>query len=242
VVANTIVTGGSRGLGLQIVSMLAAEGQSIVVIARKMTPELETLIKKPGNQVGFEPFDLAETEKIEGLVKSIRKKYGNISALVNNAATGLDGVLTTLKSTAIEDTIRTNLTAPILLTKAVAKSMLADGKGGRIVNVSSINAFTGYNGLAVYAATKAGLIGFTKSLARELGRAGILVNAVAPGLLETEMVAGMTDDRRDTIRRRSPLNRFASKTETAHAVLFLLSEKSSGITGTTITVDAGNSA
>jgi 3-oxoacyl-[acyl-carrier protein] reductase len=240
-VANTIVTGGSRGLGLQITAMLAAEGQSVIVVARHSSPELEQLIQSSQGRLKFEPFDLSETEKIEEFTKQLRKRHGHIAGLVNNAATGMDGVLTTLKTVQIEATIRTNLTSPIILSKAVAKCMLIDG-GGRIVNVASINAFTGYNGLAVYAATKAGLIGFTKSMAREFGKAGIQINAVAPGLIETQMVSGMTDERRDTIRRRSPMNRFASKMEVAQAVLFLLSDKSSGMTGTTITVDAGNSA
>ncbi len=240
-VANTIVTGGSRGLGLQITTMLAAEGQSVIVVARHSGPELEQVIQSSQSRVKFEPFDLSAIDKIEEFARLVRKRHGRISGLVNNAAIGMDGVLTTLKTAQIETTIRTNLTAPIILSKAVAKGMLVDG-GGRIVNISSINAFTGYNGLAVYAATKAGLIGFTKSMAREFGKADIQVNAVAPGLIETEMVSGMTDERRDTIRRRSPLNRFASKMEVAQAVLFLLSDKSSGMTGTTITVDAGNSA
>ncbi len=239
--ANAIVTGGSRGLGLDIVRALASDNRKVIAISRSTSPELDNLIKQFPRSVRFEPFDFAAPSGLEPFVKSLRKKHGAVSALVNNAATGIDGVLTTLPEVDIEAALRVNLLAPILFTRAVVKTMLVDG-GGRIVNITSVNAFTGYNGLSVYAATKAGLIGFTKSLAREVGRANILVNAVAPGLIETAMTTGITDERRDKIKRRSPLQRFAGVDEVTNAVMFLLSEQSSGMTGSVITVDAGNSA
>jgi 3-oxoacyl-[acyl-carrier protein] reductase len=241
VTANTIVTGGSRGLGLEIVSALAAEGRQVIAVSRKSSPELQATIAAYAGTVHFESFDFANTGEIDIFVKSLRSKHGTIAALVNNAAVGIDGVLTTLKNDDIEAAIKINLLAPILLTKAIAKTMMATG-GGNIVNISSVNAFTGYSGLSAYAATKAGLIGFTKSLARELGRAGIRVNAVAPGLLETGMVSAMSSEQRDRIRRRSALKRFATTAEVANAVMFLLSDNSAGLTGTVTTVDAGNSA
>jgi 3-oxoacyl-[acyl-carrier protein] reductase len=134
-----------------------------------------------------------------------------------------------------------NTISPIVLTKYVVRSMMADG-GGRIVNISSVTAFTGYSGLSVYGATKASLIGFTKSLAREVGRMGVNVNAVAPGFVETHMTEGMKDEQRQKIVRRSALKRLVDVEDVANAVEFLLSDRSKSITGTVLTVDAGSTA
>jgi 3-oxoacyl-[acyl-carrier protein] reductase len=141
----------------------------------------------------------------------------------------------------IEQLIRINTLSPIILTKHVIRSMMADG-GGRIVNLASIIASTGYNGLSVYGATKASLIGFSRSLAREVGRMGINVNSVAPGFIATDMTHGLKEEQRQQIERRSALRRLAEVEDVANAVEFLLSEKAKNITGTTITVDAGNTA
>jgi 3-oxoacyl-[acyl-carrier protein] reductase len=129
----------------------------------------------------------------------------------------------------------------MVLTKYVVRSMMAD-RGGRIVNISSIAASTGYNGLSVYAATKASLVGFTRSLAREVGRLGVNVNAVAPGFVVTEMTKELTDEQRQRIERRSALRRLVEVDDVADAVQFLLSDQSRNITGTVLTVDAGNTA
>jgi 3-oxoacyl-[acyl-carrier protein] reductase len=141
----------------------------------------------------------------------------------------------------IENLVQLNVVAPLVLTKYVVRSMMNEG-AGRIVNISSIVANTGYNGLSVYAATKAAMIGFTKSLAREVGRLGITVNAVAPGFLETELTATMSDEQRQRIARRSALQRLAETRDVAEAVAFLLSDKARNITGTVLTVDAGSTA
>ncbi len=239
--ASTVVTGGSRGLGLEIVRSLAQQNRKVIALSRQPSAELKWLINTSNGLVEFKHCDLSETDTIDQIVRNIISEHGPIEALVNNAAIGIDGVLTTLKPDDIRRTIDVNLLAPILIARAFGKHMLTQGRG-RIVNVSSVNAFTGYSGLSVYAATKAGLIGFTKSLARELGRAGVTVNAVAPGLLETDLSASLDDKARDTIKRRSPLGRFATVGEVANTVLFLLSEKATGMTGSVITVDAGNSA
>jgi 3-oxoacyl-[acyl-carrier protein] reductase len=129
----------------------------------------------------------------------------------------------------------------MVMTKAAVRSMMSDG-GGRIVNIASIVAFTGYSGLSVYSASKASLIGFTRSLAREVGKLGITVNAVAPGFVDTEMTRGMKDEQREQIKRRSALQRLAEVADVANAVDFLLSDGAKNITGTVITVDAGNTA
>jgi len=161
--------------------------------------------------------------------------------LVNNAGLGLDGALALMPNSQIERLIRVNTLSPILLTKYVVCHMMADG-GGRIVNVASVVSFTGYAGLSVYGATKASLVGFTRSLAREVGRAGINVNAVAPGFVDTDMTREMGESGKDRIVKRSALRRLPEIDDIASAVEFLLSEKARNITGTVITVDAGSIA
>ncbi|MGO9340059.1 MAG: SDR family NAD(P)-dependent oxidoreductase [Terracidiphilus sp.] len=242
---NAIVTGGSRGLGLGIARKLIQSGFRAIVIARKQSNELtaaklQTEQAHPGS-LHFVAFDLAEIDGIPELVKKLRKDFGPIYGLVNNAGMSLDGVLALTSTQQIEQVVRLNTTSPMVLTKYVVRSMMADG-GGRIVNISSIVAFTGYSGLAVYAATKASLIGFTRSLAREVGRAGVNVNAVAPGFVSTEMTQGLTEENRQQIARRSALKRMVGVEDVANAVDFLMSEGSKNITGTVITVDAGNTA
>src|SRR5207253_2554059 len=138
----------------------------------------------------FVPFDLAEIDDIPTLVKTVRQDFGPLYGLVNNAAVGFASVLALTHNAQIERLVRVNTLSPIVLTKYVVRAMLADG-GGRIVNVASIVGFTGYRGLSVYGATKASLLGFTRSLAREVGGMGVTVNAVAPGFLDTEMRQGL---------------------------------------------------
>jgi 3-oxoacyl-[acyl-carrier protein] reductase len=242
---NVIVTGGSRGLGLGIARKLVESGFHAIVIARKRSAEFEAATLemeqvRPGS-IRFVPFDLAELESIPELVKKLRKDFGPIYGLVNNAGMSADGVLALTSTHQIEQVVRLNTTSPMVLTKYVVRFMMADG-GGRVVNISSIVASTGYNGLSVYAATKASLIGFTRSLAREVGRAGINVNAVAPGFVSTEMTRSLTEESRQRIVRRSALKRLVEVDDVASAVDFLLSEGSRNITGTVMTVDAGNTA
>jgi len=242
---NVIVTGGSRGLGLGIARRLTVAGYRAIAVARKQTSQLTSAIEEaesenPGS-FHFVPFDLAEIEGIPCLVKTLRKDFGPIHGLVNNAGISFDGVLALMQNSQIEQLVRVNTLSPIMLTKYVVRSMMADG-GGRIVNIASITGFTGYSGLSVYAATKASLIGFTRSLAREVGRMKVNVNSVAPGFVETDMTQGLKDDQRRRIARRSALQRLADIDDVANAVEFLLSDKAKNITGTVLTVDAGNTA
>jgi 3-oxoacyl-[acyl-carrier protein] reductase len=244
-VRNVIVTGGSRGLGLGIARKLIGSDFRVIVIARKQSEELTTAMQEVApthpDSLHFVPFDLAELEKIPDLIKKIRKEHGAIYGLVNNAGISSDGVLAMTSTRDIENVVRLNTTSPMVITKYVVRAMMADG-GGRIVNISSIVASTGYSGLSVYAATKASLLGFTRSLAREVGRAGINVNAVAPGFVATDMTQSLTDEDKQKIVRRSALKRMVDVDDVANAVEFLMSEKSRNITGTVITVDAGNTA
>ena len=175
------------------------------------------------------------------LVKTLRKNFGPIYGLVNNAGVSFDGALALMPTSQIEQLVRVNMLSPIVLTKYIVRSMMADG-GGRIVNMSSITASTGYSGLSVYAASKASIVGFTRSLAREVGRAGINVNAVAPGFVRTDMTNGITGEQLEKIAKRSALNRLVDVDDVANAVEFLLSDRSKSITGTVLTVDAGGTA
>ncbi|HTY54783.1 MAG TPA: SDR family NAD(P)-dependent oxidoreductase [Candidatus Binataceae bacterium] len=242
---NVVVTGGSRGLGLAISRKLASEGYGVIAISRRESDTFKEMAKQvEANGKGvfhFVAFDLEQNSAIPDLVKSCRKKFGQIYGLVNNAGIGTSGLLATMHNAQIQRLVQLNTIAPIVLSKYIVRSMMVDG-GGRIVNVASITGFTGYKGLSVYSATKASLIGFTRSLAREVGPLGINVNAVAPGFMETDMTESLDDRLRAQIKRRSALQRLADADDVAEAVGFLLSAKSKNITGTVLTVDAGNTA
>jgi len=242
---NVVVTGGSRGLGLVIARRLASAGFDVIAVARKENAGLKAAISEAAREradaIRFAPFDLGEVDKIPAFVATLRKSFGPVYGLVNNAALGTDGALSLMANAKIADLVRLNTLSPIVLTKYVVRAMMADG-GGRIVNVTSIVAFTGYSGLSVYGATKASMLGFTRSLAREVGRMGVNVNAVAPGFLDTEMTQGMDDDQRAKVARRSALQRLPVVEDVANAVEFLLGDKAGSITGTVLTVDAGSTA
>jgi 3-oxoacyl-[acyl-carrier protein] reductase len=237
---NVVVTGGSRGIGLGIALRLVEAGFHAIAIARKESSELIAAMQNTGS-MHFVPFDLADIEGIAGLVKGLRKDFGPIYGLVNNAGISAEGALALMHSSQMEQVVRLNTLSPMVMTKYVVRSMMADG-GGRIVNMSSITAFTGYSGLSVYSATKASLLAFTRSLAREVGRMGVNVNAVAPGFVDTEMTHTLKDEHREQIIRRSALRRLVDVEDVANAVEFLLSDRAKNITGTVLTVDAGSTA
>lgn len=242
---NVVVTGGSRGLGLGIVRKLANAGYCVIAVARREGDELASVMQEARDagrgRVSFYPCDLGETALLPAVVKEWRHEFGTLHGLVNNAGLGTSGVLATMHDAGIERLIRQNVLSPIVLTKYVLRSMMAAG-GSRIVNVASIVGFTGYKGLSVYSATKASLIGFTRSLAREVGPLDITVNAVAPGFVDTEMTRELDASGRDRIARRAALQRLPRVEDIADAVEFLLSDKARNITGTVLTVDAGGTA
>lgn len=245
VMRNIVVTGGSRGLGLGIARKLAAAGYRVIVVARKISNHLASAIRETERSrqgaLHFVAFDLNDIKAIPDLVQRIRKDFGPIYGLINNAAIGTDGVLAIMHNSQIEQLVRLNTISPIVLTKYAVRSMLSEG-GGRIVNVASIIGFTGYSGLSVYGATKASMIGFTRSLAREVGRLGVNVNAIAPGFIETELTRGLGDEQRKQVARRSALRRLADVDDVANTVEFLLGDGAKNITGTVLTVDAGSTA
>jgi 3-oxoacyl-[acyl-carrier protein] reductase len=238
---SVLVTGASRGIGLAISTRLAAASYEVIALARTKGEALDAAIAAANGKIRFFGFDLSDVDAIPELVRTLKAEHGQVWGLVNNAGMGLDGLLANTHNSQIEAVIRLNVTAPIVLTKYVVRGMLS-GEGGRIVNLSSIIGSTGYTGLSVYGATKAAMIGFTKSLAREVGRQGVTVNAVAPGFIETEMTAGLGDEGKEQVRRRSALRRLAEVGDVAAMVEFLMGDGGKNITGTVLTIDAGNTA
>jgi 3-oxoacyl-[acyl-carrier protein] reductase len=240
---SVLVTGGSRGLGLGIAQRLAAAGYRVITVARKKSKDVAAAEAEHGGQgsIQFVSFDFGKIEEIPNFVRALRKEFGPLFGLVNNAALGHGGALALMHNAQIEELVRVNTLSPIMLTKYVVRNMMSD-RAGRIVNVASIIGFTGYSGLSAYAATKASMIGFTRSLAREVGRLGITVNAVAPGFLATEMTHGLAEEQREQIVRRTALRRLTDVEDVANAVEYLLGDKARNISGTVLTVDAGATA
>jgi 3-oxoacyl-[acyl-carrier protein] reductase len=242
---NVLVTGGSRGIGLAIAQRLAGSGYHVIAVARREGDELRDAIGVAGKEghgrIHFRAFDLSEVDAIPAFVKSLRDEFGAIYGLVNNAGLGTEGLLATMHNSEIEALMRLNVLSPIILTKYVVRHMMADG-AGRIINMSSIIASTGYNGLSVYGATKAAATGFTRSLAREVGKLGITVNAIAPGFIDTELTHSLGAEQRQRIAGRSALRRLPETGDVASMVEYLLGEGGRNITGTVLTVDAGNTA
>jgi 3-oxoacyl-[acyl-carrier protein] reductase len=242
---NVLVTGGSRGIGLSIARRLVAAGYHVIAVARRESEELRNAINEAVRQgrgiLHFRAFDLSEIDAIPSFVKGLRAEFGPIYGLVNNAGIGTEGLLATMHNTEIEALLRLNVLSPMILTKYIVRQMMADG-AGRIINMSSIIATTGYNGLSVYGATKAAATGFTRSLAREVGKLGITVNAIAPGFVDTELTQSLSDDQRKRVAGRSALRRLPDPEDVARMVEYLLGDGGRNVTGTVLTIDAGNTA
>lgn len=236
---TVIVTGATSGLGLAISDALIKDGYRVIGIGRQEKSDFLKLKDQYPNNLFFIKFNLSNIEEIRHIAKDLITNFGPIYGLVNNAALGYDGILATMHDSQISEMIRVNLEAPIYLTKYLSRSMLMQ-RQGRIINISSIIAQSGFNGLSVYGATKSSLIGFSKSLAREVGKVGITVNSVAPGFMHTAMTSGLNKTQLESIVRRSPMQALASVHDVASTIKFLMSDEAKMITGTTITVDAGS--
>lgn len=239
--ALVLVTGGTRGLGLEIVRRLFSDGYRVVAAARNPSEALTKLILKSNNRIYYEKLDLSNISSIHDTINKIVNTHGPLYGLVNNGATANSGILATMHDSQIQELVLVNVTGTIVLTKYAIRSMLLHRKG-RIINIASIIASTGFNGLSVYGASKAALLGFTRSLAREVGRAGVTVNTVSPGYMETDMSAGLGQTQLETIRRRSPMKTLINTRDAAGAVAYFLSDDASLLTGTELTVDAGSTA
>jgi 3-oxoacyl-[acyl-carrier protein] reductase len=239
---TVLVTGVSRGLGLAIAGRLLADPAvpyRVIGLSRH-GGAFGALAAGSGGRAVHHAADLSDTAAIPALVRGILATHGPLWGLVNNAALGRPGMLITQSPADIAAMLAVNLMAPLMLVRAVARGMLA-ARAGRIVSVSSVNARTGYTGLAAYAATKAGLEGMSRSLAREFGDRGVTVNCVAPGFMATAMTEGYSDDQRAAILRRAPLG-LADPADAAAAVVWLLGPEAARVTGTVITVDGGSTA
>jgi 3-oxoacyl-[acyl-carrier protein] reductase len=235
-----LVTGASQGIGRACAITLAAQGTTVALAARNQEKlrAVATEITAAGGQA--EPFvlDIASEASVKDTAKAVIAKFGRIDILVNNAGITRDMLLLRMKRADWDDVIATNLTGTFLLTQAVLSSMMKS-RWGRIINISSVVGETGQAGQANYAASKAGLIGFTKSLAREMASRNITANVVAPGMIETPMTAVLDEKQKAMMMQIIPLGRVGSDQDIANAVAFLASEKASYITGHTLDVNGG---
>ncbi len=238
---SVVVTGGSRGLGLAIATRLAREGYRVIAVARRCSEDLEMAMTEARGGIVFSAFDLSETAAIAAFVRDLRTRFGPIYGLVNNAGIGGERLLANMPDSEIESLIQLNTLSPILVSKYIVRGMMASGRG-RVINVSSIVATTGFSGLSVYAATKASLVGFTRSLSREVGRVGITVNAIAPGFIDTELTKSMSPTDHERVSARSALKRLAEAEDVAGMAAYLMGEGGRNITGSVITIDAGGTA
>lgn len=229
-----VVSGVSGGLGAEIARVLLSQGFRVAGISRKPNEKLNEF---PG--FTFYEQDLRRLDNIPSLILKIAENQGPIFGLVNNSAIGKDAILSTMHLTDIEDVVGLNLVSPMVVTKHALRSMLLTGRG-RVINITSVVSRTGYKGLSVYASTKSGLEGFTKSLAREVGTRGITVNCVAPGFMETDMTHKLGESKLEKIKRRTSIGRLVRVSEAAETVGYLLSPLAEAITGQTIYVDGGS--
>ncbi|WP_404953470.1 SDR family NAD(P)-dependent oxidoreductase [Streptomyces sp. 147326] len=233
-----VVSGGSRGLGRVLVERLLADGWRVATFSRSTSEFIAESSAAHPESFYWEAVDLGEPTTARTFVRNVHRAFGRLDLLVNNAGLVREELLFTMPPKAIEAQITANLVAPIMLTQACARLMTRQG-GGNIVNISSINAIRGYRGVSVYAAAKAGLDGFTRSLARELGGNGIRVNSVVPGYFDSAMTAEMPAAYRERIERRTPLGRLAAADDIADAVLYLSSPRAEFVTGQSLVIDGG---
>jgi 3-oxoacyl-[acyl-carrier protein] reductase len=233
-----LVTGGSRGIGHAIAQALARVGAQVALLGRdavKAREAAQSLGPAPSRGYGC---DVSQAGQVEATVAAVEQDFGKIDVLVNNAGTTRDNLLFRIDEEAWDTVLDTNLKGAFLVTKHAARGMIKR-RWGRVINITSVVGISGNKGQANYTASKAGLIGFTKSVSKELASRNVLVNAVAPGFIETELTRNLTPDHRATLLEAIPLGRWGQAAEVASAVLFLASDFAGYITGQVLVVDGG---
>ncbi len=236
-----IVTGASRGIGRAIAIDLAARGAAVVVnyhSSESAAQEVAQVIQLAGGRAVIARADVSRLDEAAGLAKAAADAFGKVDILVNNAGTTRDTLLMTMKEDDWDHVVATDLKSVYTCSKAVVRQMIRQ-RGGRIINIASVVGLAGQAGQVNYAAAKAGVIGFTKSLAKELGSRNITVNAVAPGFIPTALTSVLTEEQKELAIKLTPLGRFGKPEEVAYAVSFLASEEAAFITGAVLTVDGG---
>ena len=236
-----IVTGGGRGIGRAVALRLAKEGADVAVSYRsndEAAEKAEEEVRTAGMRCETFKGDVALQEDVEALVKGVIEAFGRIDILVNNAGLTRDNLMMRMKEEEFDDVLNTNLKGTYLCTRAVLRPMIR-ARWGRIINISSVVGLVGNAGQANYAASKAGIIGFTKSVAREVAQRGITANVVAPGYVETELTGSLPEKVKDQIKGQVPAGRFGEAEEVAEVVAFLAGEGSGYVTGQTVAVDGG---
>jgi 3-oxoacyl-[acyl-carrier protein] reductase len=235
---HVVISGCSRGLGGSLAADLLQHGYAVSGFSRKHGEHSVRLAQEHPDHFLFREADIASSGDIRSFVSEARDALGPIYGVISNAATAQPGILATLPEVEIARMIAVNLEGAIRLCRLCIRDMLSAGTG-RVINISSVTGTRGYNGLAVYAATKAGIDGFTRSLAREVGRRGITVNSIAPGYMRTDMSAGLDEEQLERIERRTPLRRLATIQDVLPLARFLLSRDAAFISAQTILVDGG---
>lgn len=235
-----IVTGASRGIGRAIAERLAADGRHVVLVSRSIgsLEEVQASIEANGHRAEARSCDVGDSEALTGLIEEVASTHGRLDILVNNAGITRDGLILRMSDDDFDTVINVNLRAAFVACRAAVRPMMR-GRFGRIVNIGSVTGLMGNAGQANYAAAKAGLVGLTKSLAKEVGSKGITVNLVAPGFIETEMTQDLPDAIKADYSKRIAARRFGTSEEIAHTVAFASSEQAGYITGQTIVVDGG---
>ena len=235
-----VISGGSRGLGQGLVTDLLASGHRVATFSRKLSPFIEECQAQDpaGKHFFWQAVDGLDFEQVRHFVRDVDERFAGVDALINNAGIGIDGILTTMQDAEIHQVLSLNLESAIQLSRACLKIMLRQ-RAGNIVNITSVNGIRGFSGVSVYSATKAGLDGLTRSLAREVGAMGIRVNAIASGYFESEMTSSLNERQRAWIVRQTALRRLGNVDDLVGVVRFLLSPAAQFITGQTLVVDGG---